>query len=207
MRTLDLSVPLNEVTPTYEGDPPTKLELVATVATDGYAFTYISVNSHTGTHIDAPAHMLPSPAKTLNEYPIEAFSGRGVYIDAKEKAFDLEMIEQANVQAGDIVLFHTGMSSSYKTSAYYSDYPAIPENVARYLVEKRVKMVGVDMCSIDHEPFDAHKILLANDVLIIENLTGLERLAGKDFIIHALPLYVTADAAPARVIAVLKERP
>lgn len=206
MNIIDLSVPLNEVTPAYEGDPPTKLEPVATVAKDGYAFTYLSVNSHTGTHIDAPAHMLPSPAKQLSEYPIETFSGRGVYINVHEMPFTLETVKGFAIGAGDIVLFRTDMSNHYHGPAYFKNYPAISEEIAQYLVSKRVKMVGVDMCSVDHEPFTTHKILLASDVLIIENLTNLDKLVGVAFDVYALPLPIAADGAPARVIAVIKEQ-
>jgi len=204
MNIIDLSVPLNEATPTYESDPPTKLEPIATVAKDGYAFTYLSVNSHTGTHIDAPAHMLPDGA-ALDSYPAEQYIGRGVYIDATNKMFNLDTIKQVDIRSGDIVLFHTGMSNLYHSSAYYDNYPAIPVDVAEYLVEQNIKMVGVDMCSVDHEPFAIHKLLLAANVLIIENLTNLETLADKEFDVYALPLPMAADAAPARVVAVIKE--
>lgn len=204
MKIIDLSVPLNTQTPTYEGDPPTKLEPVATVAKDGYAFTYISVNSHTGTHVDAPTHMVPGSTKGLDSYPIEHFAGRGVYIDATAKAITLEAVQQAGLRPGDIVLFHTGMSNTYYESAYYDDYPAMPEDVAHYLVEQKVKIVGVDMCSPDHEPFETHRILLAGDVLIAENLTNLDALAGQMFDVYALPIRLDIDAAPARVIAVVK---
>jgi len=204
MKIIDLSVPLNEATPTYPGDPPTKLEPVASVKKDGYAFTYLSVNSHTGTHIDAPAHMLPNGA-TLDSYPIEQFIGRGVYIDVTDQTFSLNTVKESDIQSGDIVLFHTSMDQAYHTSAYYDSYPAIAPDIAQYLVERKVKMVGVDMCSVDHEPFGVHKTLLANDILIIENLHNLGLLASSSFTIYALPMPIAADAAPARVIAVLQE--
>ena len=110
MQFIDLSVPLNEQTPTYEGDPVTKIAAGATVADDGYADSYISTYSHTGTHIDAPTHMLQDTDRTLDTYPIDHFVGRGRYIDATSKQFDLETVKQADISKGDIVLFHTGMS-------------------------------------------------------------------------------------------------
>jgi arylformamidase len=205
MKLIDLTVPLSEQTPIYEGDPETKIIAGATVAKDGYADSYISVYSHTGTHIDAPVHMLADSQKTLGTYPLEQFVGRGVYIDVTTKKFDLAMVRSADIQAGDIVLFHTGMSDVYHESVYYDDYPAIPEDIANYLAAQKVKMVGVDMCGVDHEPFPIHKILLAGDVLIIENLTNLDALAGKDFDVYALPLKLDIDGSPARVIAQLIE--
>ncbi|HSX30633.1 MAG TPA: cyclase family protein [Candidatus Saccharimonadales bacterium] len=205
MTIIDLTVPLNPQTPTYEGDPPTKLEPVASVDKDGYSFTYLSVNSHTGTHVDAPSHMLPEGAKGLDSYPADHFVGRGVYVDVTSKIFDLAAIQQVGIQPGDIVLFHTGLSKAYHEAVYYESYPAMREDVARYLVGQKVKMVGVDMCGLDYEPFPIHKILLSSDVLIIENLANLDQLTGKAFDVYALPLKIDTDGSPARVIAVVKE--
>jgi arylformamidase len=98
------------------------------------------------------------------------------------------------------------MSDVYHEVAYYDDYPAMPEDIARYLVEQKVNIVGVDMCSPDREPFEPHRILLSGDVLIMENLTNLGELAGKTFEVYALPIRVDIDAAPASVIAVVKDQ-
>lgn len=200
MKYIDLTVVLNEQTPTYEGDPQTKVVPGAKVATDLYADSYLSVYTHTGTHVDAPSHMVEN-GKTLDQFPVDHFVGRGRLIDATDKQITLAKVQAAAIGQGDIVLFWTGMSDQYKGSAYYHDYPTIPEDVAHYLVAQKVKMVGVDMCSVDGEPFKVHKILLPGDVLIIENLTNLKALQGKDFTVFALPINVQVDGAPARVIA------
>ena len=75
----------------------------------------------------------------------------------------------------------------------------------RLVANAKVKMVGVDTCSIDNQShFPIHKILLSSDVLIIENLTNLGQLSNVDSIIYALPMKLDLDGAPARVIAVAK---
>ena len=67
-------------------------------------------------------------------------------------------------------------------------------------------MVGVDAGSVDTmDDFPIHKILLAAQVLIIENLTNLNQLAGKDFRVYALPVKLDVDGAPARVIAEVED--
>lgn len=202
MKFIDLSVPINEQTPVYPGDPATKIEPAGVMAKDGFNDHYISLGTHIGTHIDAPLHMIDD-GKTLDQIPINQFIGRGVYIKLEDKTFDIDGIKQANIQEGDIVLFHTGMSDIYHRPEYF-DYPEIPKEIAEYLVDKKVKMVGVDMCSPDHEPFKIHKILLGAGVLIIENLTNLAELAGKEFTVYALPIKLQVDGAPARVIAEIK---
>jgi len=196
---IDLSVDLNEKTPIYPGDPETKISTAGVLTKDGYQDHYVCVGTHVGTHIDAPSHMVAG-GKNLDEFPLEKFSGRGVYVKI-QGGFTIEEIKTLDIREGDIVLFHTGMSEKYHDAAYYEEYPAIPEAVADYLVEKGVKMVGVDMCSVDHPPYPVHKIFLGSDVLIIENLTNLALLAGKAFNVHAFPIKLQIDGAPARVVA------
>lgn len=199
MRFIDLSVPLNEDTPVYPGDPKIKITTAGILEKDGYEDHYVCVGTHTGTHVDAPRHMVLG-GKSLDEIPVEHFCGNGVYIKVDGK-FSLKQIQQVSITEGDIVLFHTGMSDVYHQSVYYEKYPAMPEEVANFLVEKRVKMVGVDMCSPDHEPFTVHRILLKNNVLIIENLTNLASLANKKFKVYAFPIKLQIDGAPVRVVA------
>lgn len=132
--------------------------------------------------------------KTLDTFTIDHFIGRGILIDG----FD---VKAADIKAGDIVLFYTGWGKRYYDSKYFEDYPVLTEDVANYLVSQKVKMIGMDMCSPDKPPFNVHKILLKNDILIIENLTNLEQLVGKQFTVFALPINLRLDAAQARVIA------
>ena len=201
MTFIDLSVPLNEKTPVYPGDPETKINKAGIFGKDGYRDHYVCVGTHVGTHMDAPSHMIDDGV-SLDAIPLERFTGRGVYIKVG-KTFDLDEVKGADIRAGDIVLFHTGMSDRYHEKAYYESYPAISEEIAHYLVEKKVKIVGVDMCSPDYPPFPVHRILLGAGVLIIENLTNLKALAGKEFRIHAYPVKLELDGAPVRVVAEL----
>ncbi|HEY4694854.1 MAG TPA: cyclase family protein [Candidatus Nanoarchaeia archaeon] len=203
MKLIDLSVDLNEKTPIYPGDPVTKIAPSAVMETDGYEDHYVSVGTHVGTHVDAPRHMLAG-GKSLDKYPIEKFIGRGVVISCG-KEITLEKVKEEDILEGDIVLFNTGMSKEYFQSSYYDNYPAIGTEIADYLVNKKIKMVGVDMCSVDHEPFDIHRLLLKNDILIIENLTNLDVLVGKNFTVYALPLKLQIDGSPARVFAQINQ--
>ncbi len=200
---LDLSLTLNQQTPVYPGDPAIKIEPAGVIDRDGWNDHVISINTHVGTHIDAPLHMIAG-GKTLDQVPTEQFVGRGHIIEV-DKEFDLESVKRANVKEGDIVLFRTGMSEHYHEPVYFEDYPVMSEEVADYLVECKVKMVGVDAGSVDNtDHFPIHKALLGGNVLIIENLTNLDMLAGKEFTIYALPIKLDVDGAPARVIAELR---
>lgn len=196
---IDLSVPLNEQTPVYLGDPATKIEPAGVFAKDGYSDHFISLGTHVGTHIDAPLHMLEG-GKSLNQIPLEQFVGSGKLVEVTSS--DFGAVKAADIRVGDIVLFRTGMSDNYHDPVYFEDYPAMSEEVAKYLVEAKVKMVGIDTCSVDNQDgFPIHKILLGGNVLIIENLTNLNQLTGKDFKVYALPINLEIDGSPARVIA------
>ncbi|HLB66587.1 MAG TPA: cyclase family protein [Candidatus Saccharimonadales bacterium] len=196
---IDLSVQLNEKTPVYPGDPSTKIEPAGELAKDGFNDHYISIGTHVGTHIDAPLHMLENGV-SLDKISIEQFVGNGRLVEVNGANF--ESVKSAGIQEGDIVLFHTGVSEKYHDPTYFEDYPAMSEEVAKYLVEAKVKMIGVDICSVDNQDgFPIHKILLAGNVLIIENLINLNQLTGKDFKVYALPLNLQIDGSPARVIA------
>ena len=196
---IDLSVTLNEQTPVYPGDPATKIEPAGVLAKDGYTDHYVSLGTHVGTHIDAPMHMLEG-GKSLDQVPADQFIGPGRLVQVSGN--DFSAVTEAGIQAGDIVLLHTGMSEKYHELAYFEDYPVMSEEIARYLVAAKVKMVGVDCCSMDNQDdFPIHKVLLAGGVLIIENLTNLSQLAGKDCTVYALPIKLQLDGAPARVVA------
>ena len=205
MQVIDLSVLLDEETPVYPGDPETKLRALTSVNNDGHLDHYLSVVTHTGTHIDAPAHML-AEGKTLDKFPVSHFVGRGVYVKVENNTFNLESVKNAGIQAGDIVLFHTGMSDRYNEPSYWQDRPAMSEEIAQYLADSKVQMVGLDTGSADakdSKDHPIHKILLGSDVLIIENMTNLAQLQGTQFHVYALPLRLNVDGAPTRAIAVV----
>lgn len=196
---IDLSVSLNENTPVYPGDPKFMIKPNGVLTKDGYADSIVIFGNHNGTHIDAPSHMV-SGGKTLDGFLIDKFWGKGVLIDAR-KGFNLDEIKKEKIKEDSIVLFNTGFSEKYFSKDYFIKYPAISEEIAHYLVRQKIKIVGVDMCSVDHEPFPVHRIFLKNEVLIIENLTNLNSLAGKKFTVFAFPLKFEVDGSPARVVA------
>lgn len=203
MKIVDLSVAINENTPVYPGDPKTIIKPAGDLAKDGYCDHFVSMGTHVGTHIDAPMHMIEG-GQSLDQQPIERFVGRGACVDVTDGNF--KKVKEVDLQPGDIVLFMTGMSSKFNDSVYFEHYPAMDGDTAEYLASKKVSMVGVDACSIDNqEGFPIHKALLGQGVLIIENLTNLGELVGRNFRVYALPIKLQIDGAPARVIAEVQE--
>lgn len=200
---IDLSVVLDEKTPVYPGDPATSILLAGVLSKDGYCDHHVSIGTHVGTHMDAPAHMLEG-GKSLDQISIEKFVGRGVYVRTG-KDINIESFKEAELKQGDIVLVHTGMSDEYHSASYFETYPVLSEEIAEYLIEKKVAAVGLDSCSPDMAPFPIHKLLLQSDILIIENLTNLSALEGKEFRVYAFPIKLALDGAPVRVVAEVED--
>lgn len=99
-------------------------------------------------------------------------------------------------------MFFTGASDFFKDEKYWHEYLVPDEATIKILIDKKVPLVGVDTGSFDNaEDFPVHKALLGADILLIENLTNLAPLAGKNFELYALPIKLEKDGAPARVIA------
>lgn len=201
MNFIDLAMPLSPSTPVYPGDPKVEIDVAAQLQPDGYLDHVLKMGTHNGTHIDAPAHMVED-GKRLDGYPVEKFVGRGILLDVRA-GLSLQLIDQAGVQPGDIVLLRTGASDRASHDDYYDFEPNLSLEAVRALVAKAPKMVGIDAGSIDGEPFAVHKALLGADILIIENLVNLGALEEKAFTVTALPLNVALEGSPARVVAQL----
>lgn len=202
MSFIDLSHTFTSKMPVYPGDDAPKLEQLAHVDQHGYAHFHIETGMHVGTHIDAPSHFIEA-GRHLSELSIEAFTGRGVCLDARgHDTIDLDLLEGVEIPKGAIVLVRTDHSDKFRDEDYYTDFPMLTEAFAEKMVACGVKIVGLDTPSPDDEPFAVHKILLGSEVLIIENMTNLQALEGVgDFEVFAFPIKFEAEGAPLRVVA------
>lgn len=201
---IDLSMPISEQTIVFPGDAKPVFEQAGTLESVGFVDHVIHINNHLGTHIDAPDHMLEK-GLLLSEYPAERFISRAICIDATGKdLLTADLLVDTTLSPGETVLFYTGAGDNYKSQTYASEYPKIDPDLADALIQRSIKMVGVDMISFDHdEPYPIHKTLLDNDILLIENLINLSQVVGKSFQLYALPIKLELQAAPARVLAEL----
>lgn len=181
----------------------------------------ILLNEHTGTHVDAPAHMMRDghPAHLwIDEMPPTSLVGRAAVIDAADTPPDSDfgvrvlerfVRESGPVRPGDIALFRTGWATRWSlrpdSGAYIRGYPGADLPLAEALVGLGVKAVGLDTPSIERfneqMHFPVHELLLANRVMVIENLTNLERLPPFCVFI-ALPLPIKGGSgSPLRPLA------
>ncbi|MDP2717691.1 MAG: cyclase family protein [Candidatus Micrarchaeota archaeon] len=202
-RYLDLSMPLSSDTPVYPGDPAPRVRPHNTFEVDGWNTTHLDILSHFGTHMDAPFHRF-ADGKKLDDYPLSEFFGQAVVVDAfGQRPIDSDL---SSVCRNDFVFFYTGQTEKAGTPAFFQDPPFVSEKTAQTLVEKGVRVVGLDSFSPDGPPYAVHDILLGASVRIVENLVNLKPLVGTRFECVILPLNLKdADGAPCRVVACLDD--
>lgn len=200
MKVFDFTMPIDERTPTFPGDPKQEIRQAATIRENGCNKKRLTFNSHFSTHIDAPFHMLEG-GKKLTDYPIEHFIGDAIVVDARGTPKKEPSL--ADVKRNDIVFLETGHTKKAYSPEFYKDNPTITEGTAQELIDKQVKIVGIDSYTTDNEPFTIHKLLFKHDILLVENLVNLDKLMNKRFKCYIMPLNIKdGDGAPCRVIAV-----
>lgn len=213
MRILDLTHLIEETMPVYPETAPPKLMASNTFEQHGFRETLLTMGSHTGTHMDAPAHMLRD-GKTLDQFSADKYIGTAYVLDCSDLAG--KEISKARLQlcaekieAADFLLFFTGWDKYWGSEEYFSPFPVLSLEAAEYLATFPLKGVGTDAISID--PMDTvdypvHKLLLGAGFVNTENLCGLAPLVGKTFSYATLPLrFQYADGSPVRAIAMLEE--
>ncbi len=194
MKIVDLSHPLTNDLPCYPGDQPFVLE---TAVSGNVTVSKMMTSLHVGTHIDVPLHMLKNQ-ETLDSFSLDRFMGQAQVIEDTSPS-SLDTIEE-----GDIVLLRTGYSKRFYYPNYYQDFPRLNEAFVDCLIEKKIKMLGLDTPSPDDAPYPIHQKLLSKGIFIIENLTQLEELPLKTrFMFYGVPLKMVAEASLIRAFAVL----
>lgn len=198
-RFIDVSLPLGAGVPGFPGDPPFLLEPVRRLsAGDPCNLSRLTMGTHAGTHVDAPAHFLEGGAG-VDALPLEILVGKARVLDLP----GLERIERRHLESADLrddirVLIKT------RTGGRPGDGGScLSADAATYLVQAGLKLVGFDELSIDGratDRFPAHRILLGAGVIVVEGLE-LAAVEPGDYDMTCLPLrLVGGDGSPARVV-------
>jgi len=196
--------------PVYPGDESPIFQTSNTFEEDGFRETKIDFYSHTGTHIDAPAHMLEN-GQFLDDLKMSHFFGKATIINIdNKKNYIITVNELKNYQEKinnvHFLIFNTGWSKFWGKKEYFNNYPYLSDEAAEWLSEFNLKGIGIDAISIDKSDtnnFYVHKMLLAKNIIIIENLTNLKSIKNDYFMISVLPLkYKHADGSPVRAITI-----
>ena len=207
---IDISVPfpVDKPMPYFPTDPqgPSITRIFDRTKGDPVTMSQININSHNGTHIDAPFHFM-AEGTTIDVMPLDTAIGPTRVIEIKDpESIKLEEVEPWDIKEGERILFKTRNSSyAYKTTDFVTDYVYCANEVADYLKNKKVRLVGIDYVTVGNQDDlenikFVHETLLGNGIYIIEmlNLDGVEP---GNYEMICLPLRMeNGDAGPCRAI-------
>ncbi|MEM9418005.1 MAG: cyclase family protein [Planctomycetota bacterium] len=207
MRVIDLTLPVDDTMRGVDISVARRLEV------EGWNATTLSLYSHSGTHMDAPHHFLPG-GDTLDQQDLSVCIGPATVINlAPAEPKQLITVDDLGELAGSIepharMLFRTDWYKRYGTDAYRDELPRISIELAHWLVEHEVAMIGVepplvaDVTNME-ELTEVHQTLFRGGVLIVEGLAYLDQLESTTVEFTALPLKINGgDGSPVRAIAI-----
>jgi arylformamidase len=201
MKIYDVSLPIYEGMPVYKNKPE-KQPSFDTTQNGHVTETRIAMDVHTGTHVDAPLHMVPG-GDTIETLPLEKLVRKAKVIDLTNAVDSIkaEDLSGKDIQKGDFVLFKT--KNSWDTEFNF-EFIYVNHEAAKTLAEIGVSGVGIDALGVERaqENHPTHKQLFENDVIIIEGLQ-LKDVAEGEYLMVAAPLKIRGlDASPARIVLI-----
>lgn len=214
---IDLTYPIHtgmQVYPT-SWHPAVEVVGMGRHSVEGRQTTKFTLGTHTGTHIDAPRHFI-GDGRTIDRISLSWCIGRAAVVSfagSSKKDVGVDDLEKA-LGAYEVfpqrLLVRFDWSVHWGKEEFYIDYPYFTENACRWLIDKGIRLLGMDTPSPDNpengyasaSDSPNHKLLLGRDVILIEYLCNLNKLKSKEVYLTALPLCIKdADGSPARVIA------
>jgi arylformamidase len=198
---IDITRTLGLDTLTYTGDRPLEITYSASMeeGKDWNTFS-LKMTNHTGTHLDAPRHMIMN-GKDLNKFTAEDFILECLVIEIKsKKTITLDEIKSYKIKTGSAVLFKTRHSNEARKELN-KNFVYLEYDAAKYLKEKKVKLVGIDYLSVD-DYYDlkspVHHLFFKNNILILED-AYLKKVKPGKYKLYCFPIKIlNANGAPCR---------
>jgi len=212
MKPIDLTLTISKSIPNFPGSPKPQFILWSDIKNDGYNLELLFFSSHTGIHIDAPYHFIKDGLK-IHQIPLDRLLGKAILIKLRKTEnkpitkSEIISFEKKNGKISDnsSIFFFTEWQKNLNQSNYFTENPGFALSAAKYLISKKINLVGIDSPSIDlgkDESYSVHHILSKNNILIVENLSNLNKIPSKEFIFTILPLKIKdATGSPVRAIA------
>ena len=202
----DVTVPISNAMPVWPGDPAVELTPTSHQSRDKthtVHLTAIQMSSHTGTHVDAPVHMIKG-GKRLGDFDLSVFVGKATVFEIPAvRAIGPDQLLKFNWTGVERALLKTDNSNHWQDGKFYEEFVYLEPAGAQFLADRGVRLVGIDYLSIDKfqsESHPSHFVLMKNDIMILEGL-NLSAVPAGNYTIYALPLNLQdADGAPTRVI-------
>jgi kynurenine formamidase len=198
--------------PVYPGTESPIIKQETSLEKDGFIEKTIHMSSHTGTHIDSPAHIIKA-GKSLDSFDVKYFAGRGAVLNFCEingsiiNINDLLPFEEI-IASVEFLLINIGWSRFWGKKQYFINYPVLSIKSVEWITTNfKLKGLGIDAISVDRENssiFPVHRTILKKEIIVIENLANLEQLGTATFLFSCFPLKIeNADGSPIRAVAFL----
>jgi len=209
MKVYDLTLPFAIDMMVFPGTPSMSYKLSQTVTKDNYNLGIASINTHAGTHTDAPLHFIQG-GDSLEKIDVCKYIGKTVIADCSVKSdFDEIYVSDLLPYSEKIadykrVIIKTGWSKHFNEPKYFTDYPVITLELTNWLVELGISMIGVESPSLNPKKYiEVHKALLSAGVVIVEGLTNLETIPGDEIFFIGAPIALKgADGFPLRALGI-----
>lgn len=206
MNLIDLTIPLENGSPSFPGEPGGHFLPFADFAAQGWVSHQLVLYTHLGTHIDAPRHFLAQGAG-VEAWPLSQLCGPAMIARlrgaprAGEVGYD-DFAWPRPPAAGDRVLLHTGWGQQWGREGYFAGFPSLGLALVERLAGIGIALVGMDTPTPhETEPQGVHEVLLGAGVVVLEGLVHLEDVPGSFGELFCLPLpLVGLDGAPCRAV-------
>ncbi len=189
---IDLSHPLHQGQPSFPGDPELKIEIHYTTQMEARCnVSRIAMGSHQGTHLDAMFHFVET-GKTLDQMPLDWFYGPARVLRIPKEAREEITVEdfaahEEFLVPGARIIYETGWQSEFGKSHFFTDFPTMTQDAARYLASKKLRLIGMDTPTPSRDAYEVHHILLGAEIVIVESLANLDK-APDEFTFIGFPL-------------------
>ncbi len=198
----DISLNIEEGMLSFPGDTIPEFNKIKEIEVDNYNLSNMMVSVHVGTHVDAPSHFIKN-GKTINELLPERFLGEVQVVEIKDdKEISIKELENVEFHS-DKILFKTQNSNMISDKNFNNDFVYLNQKGAKYLIESGINFIGIDYLtieSIDTQEFNVHKLLLENNVIVLEGI-NLKEIPPGNYKMIALPLKIKgAEASPVRAL-------
>lgn len=198
---IDISLPVYNGMPVYKNKPE-KQPKIETTTSGHVTESRLCLDLHTGTHIDAPLHMI-NDGDTFKTIRLEDLTRNVKVLDLTEveDCITKKDLLKFEIAKDDFLLFKTKNSFD---EGFNFEFIFLKADGAEYLVEKGIRGVGIDSLGVERSQPEhpTHKSLFAAGIIVIEGLALKEVTEGEYFMVAAPLKLLETDAAPARVILI-----
>jgi kynurenine formamidase len=209
-KVIDLTRKITHEMLNFPGEPRPGFIHFGDIADLGFRCKQILMPTHFGTHTDAYSHFLPE-GLPIDRMAATQYVGPAVVLDVRKRP------DRARVTPGDLeaawpndvrarrVLVNTGWGDRVKGPAYFKNFPGIEMDAARWLIRRKIIMLGLDLPSVHPKEYKKiHEVLFRGGVAVTEGLINLSRLRQRQVFFVGLPLALAGlDGSPIRAVAIL----